>query len=172
MVLNLRINARCFCGRFAQHLSVDIDRLLIIKPSIICGVDRGRQISLHVEQRVNHALAIADDTDVEVALPKRGEPRAGLQHPLRYKQPDLAPIVDDSIGIVFIGLVDIAVQELETEPFRIRLFQQSLGGDLRFWSRCMRPNGRGTPPSVQAEAACTARLQSDSAGEKRSPTAG
>ena len=54
---------------------------------------------MHVEQRVDHAIAIA--------VPHRFEPGAGRQDPLRDVKADLAPLVDYPGRVVFVRLVDV-----------------------------------------------------------------
>src|SRR5262249_11536184 len=95
------------------------------EPPIVSSIDRGRQISLHVEQWVDHTLAVADDTDVEIPLPERLKPGTGRHHALCHMKADLAPVVDDPGRIVFVRLVDIAVEQLEAEPFGPCVFQQA-----------------------------------------------
>jgi hypothetical protein len=61
--------------------------------------------------------------DVEISAAHYVEPEARRHHALRHVQPDLAPLVDEPNGDVFEGLVDIAVQQFETEPLRSGIFQ-------------------------------------------------
>src|SRR3984893_5918464 len=53
----------------AQHLVVEVDLLGVLKVSVVCGVDRARQVPLHVEHRVDDALAIAGQDGVELNPP-------------------------------------------------------------------------------------------------------
>src|SRR6516165_10196934 len=110
---------------FMQHPIVQIDFLLVLELAIARDVDRMRQISLDVEQWVNHTVAIAIHGSVEVAIAHRFEPRAGRQDPLRDMKPDLAPLIDYPGRVVFIGLVDIAVHQLKAEPLGPRFVQQA-----------------------------------------------
>ena len=52
--------------------------------------------------------------------------RPGRHHFLRHLEPDLAPFVDDPGGNVFVGLIDVAVQQLESEPLGAGFLQQPL----------------------------------------------
>ena len=62
--------------------------------------------------------------DVEVAAAQRLVERAGRQHPLRHLEADLAPLVDHPGGDVFVGLVDVAVHQLEAQALGAGLLQQ------------------------------------------------
>src|SRR5271155_4234093 len=84
-----------------------------------------RQVFADIGERIDDVLTIALGGDVEIAAAHRLEPRTGRQHPLGYVQSDLAPLVDDPDPIVFIGLIDIAVQQFELEPLGSGLFQQA-----------------------------------------------
>src|SRR6516162_6727573 len=110
---------------FMQHPIVQIDFLLVLELAIARDVDRMRQVSLDVEQWVNHTVAIAVHGSVEVAIAHSFEPRAGRQDPLRDVKPDLAPLIDYPGRVVFIGLVDIAVHQLKAEPLGPRFVQQA-----------------------------------------------
>ena len=83
-----------------------------------------RQVFADIGERIDDVLAIALGRDVEIAAAHRLEPRPGRQHPLGDVQSDLAPLVDDPDAVVFIGLIDVAVQQLEAEPFGAGLLQQ------------------------------------------------
>ena len=48
----------------------------------------------------------------------------GGRHPLRHLDADFLPFIDQPSADIFIGLIDIAVQQLEAEPFGVGLFQQ------------------------------------------------
>ena len=80
---------------------------------------------MHVEQRVDHTLAIADHPDIEVSRSEGFEPGTGWHHALSDVQSDFAPVVDDPVGIVFVRLVDVTVEQFEAKPFGPRLFQQT-----------------------------------------------
>ena len=90
---------------------------------VILAIDRGGQIFLHIERRVDHAVAIGFKDDVEISAAHRVEPGARRHHAPRHVQPDLAPLVDEPNGNLFGGLVDIAVQTetLRSDPFNRRL---------------------------------------------------
>lgn len=64
----------------------------------ILAVDRGGQILLHIERRVDHAVAIGFKADVEISPAHCVEPGARRHHALRHVQPDLAPLVDEPSG--------------------------------------------------------------------------
>src|SRR6267143_1060762 len=110
----------------AQHLVVEVDLLGVLKVSVVCGVDRARQVPLHVEHRVDDALAIAGQDGVEIAAAHCFEIWTCRHHALGDVDTDLAPLVDHPSGIVFIGLVDIAVQQLKAEPFGAGVLQETL----------------------------------------------
>ena len=69
----------------------------------------------------------ASTNDIEIAVAHRVEPGTGRHDLLRYMQPDLAPLVDQPGRDVFVGLVDVAVEEFEGEPLGPGLLQQPLG---------------------------------------------
>src|SRR5262249_23530793 len=49
----------------------------------------------------------------------------GRHHALGNLESDLAPLVDHPSGVVFVGLVDITVQQLKAEPLGLRLPQET-----------------------------------------------
>ena len=55
----------------AQHLVVEIDFRWVFVIAVVCGVDRARQVGLHVQQRVGHAVAIGLSVDLEIAAAHR-----------------------------------------------------------------------------------------------------
>src|SRR5215831_16405732 len=77
-----------------QHFLIEIDRLRVVKISVLLGVDRARLVLADIEHRINHALAIAFDSDIEAAVAQPLEPWAGRQHALGDFDSDLAPFVD------------------------------------------------------------------------------
>ncbi len=72
-----------------------------------------RQVFGAVEQRIDDVLAIAVHHRLEIAVAHGLAEGAGLQHPLGHLDPDLAPLVDDPQPVELVGLVDIAVEQLE-----------------------------------------------------------
>jgi hypothetical protein len=70
--------------------------------------------------------------DVEISAAHRVEPGARRHHAPRHVQPDLAPLVDEPSGNVFEGLVDIAVQQFETETLRSGPFDRRLASARDF----------------------------------------
>jgi len=71
-------------------------------------------------------VAIGFKDDVEISAAHCVEPGGPVgHHALCHVQPDLAPLVDEPSSDVFEGLVDIAVQQLETETLRSGLFQET-----------------------------------------------
>src|SRR6516165_8005841 len=72
---NSRIKPRCF-GRvgLVQHLLVEIDFFLVLVIAIVFGEDGVRQILPDIEQRIDHALTIGFEDDVEIAAAYRLEP--------------------------------------------------------------------------------------------------
>src|SRR5882757_44139 len=108
----------------AQHLVVEVDLLGVLKVSVVCGVDRARQVPLHVEHRVDDTLAIAGQNGVEIAAAHCFEIWTCRHNALDDVDTDLAPLVDHPSGIVFIGLVDIAVQQLKAEPSALASFRR------------------------------------------------
>ena len=110
---------------FVQHLLVERDLGVILVMRVILGIDRFRQEFLDIEQRVDQAMAGGLEHDIEIAAAHRFEPRPGRLDTLGYVQPDLAPLVDQPGRDVFVGLVDIAVEQLEGEPLGPRLLQQA-----------------------------------------------
>ena len=105
---------------FAQLPLVHLDFFRLIELPEVGAGHRMRQIFADIGERIDDILAIALGRDIEIAAAHRIEPRPGRQHPLRHMQSDLAPLVDDPDSVVFVGLIDIAVQKLEAEPFGTR----------------------------------------------------
>ncbi len=115
-----------------QHRLIEIDLLLVLVVAVVLGIDRMRQELADVEQRIDHGLAVEVDRHVEGAAAQRVEERTGRQHALRDLEPDLAPLVDHPGGDILVGLVDVAVHQLEFEPLGARLLQQALRLGARF----------------------------------------
>src|SRR5580704_10958428 len=146
----------------AQHLVVEVDLLGVLKVSVVCGVDRARQVPLHVEHRVDDALAIAGQDGVEIAAAHCFEIWTCRHHALGDVDTDLAPLVDHPSGIVFIGLVDIAVQQLKAEPFGAGVLQETLRLRTRLLDVGRKPGdllqlllGRGEPGKTIPPTVCT-----------------
>ena len=99
-----------------QHPLIEIDRLRVVKISVLLGEDRARLVLADIEHRVDHALAIAFDGDIEAAIAQPLEPRARRQHALGDFDPDLAPLVDQPDAEIFEGLVDAAIEQLKLSP--------------------------------------------------------
>src|SRR6516164_2173277 len=57
-------------------------------------------------------------------LAHRLDPGTGRDDTLRHVEPDFAPLVDQPGRDIFVGLVDVAVQQLEAEAIGPRLLQQ------------------------------------------------
>ena len=70
---------------------------------------------------------LASTVTSKLPLRSASIPRAGRQHPLRHLEADLAPFVDQPGADIFVGLVDVAVQQLEAEALGAGLLQQPLG---------------------------------------------
>jgi len=105
----------------AQHPLVEIDfPLVLILPVIRCG-DRGRQNLLHIERWIDHAVPIGVEGHLEIALAHCLDPGTGRDDTLRHVEPDFAPLVDQPGRDIFVGLVDLAVQQLEAEAIGPRL---------------------------------------------------
>src|SRR5919109_3486638 len=84
-----------------------------------------RQVFTDIGQWIDDVLTITLGGDIEIAVAHCLEPGAGRQNSLGYTQSDLAPLVDDPDPVVFIRLIDIAVQQFELEPLGPGLFQQA-----------------------------------------------
>jgi hypothetical protein len=84
------------------------------------------RIPLHVEHPVDDPLAIPGQDGVEIAAAHCFEIWTCRHHALGDVDADLAPLVDHPSGIVFIGLVDIAVQQLKAELFGASVVQETL----------------------------------------------
>src|SRR6202040_549600 len=83
-----------------------------------------RQVLCAIEQRVDNVLAIAVEHRFELATAQRLAKGPGRHHPLSYLYADLAPLVDDPKGIELVGLIDIAVEQLESQPLGACFLQQ------------------------------------------------
>jgi len=81
------------------------------------------------------AVAIRSGIDLEITAPQSLQVGAGRDHPLRNLEPDLAPFVDEPGADKLVGLVDPAVQQLETQPIGSSLLQETLWLRLAI-SRC------------------------------------
>ena len=92
-----------------QHLVVQLDRLRVLVPAVALRRGRAGQFLLHVERRVDDAVARRLDHDIEIAAAQRLVPRARRHRPLGHLQSDLAPFVDQPGADVFVGLIDVAV---------------------------------------------------------------
>src|SRR5579884_2311480 len=110
--------------RLVQHLVVDGDQFRVLVTRVVLGIDRGRQQLLNVHQRVYDAVAGRFDDDVEIALAHRVEPWAGRHDLLRHMQPDLAPLVDDPGRDILVGLIHVAVEQLERQTLGAGFFEQ------------------------------------------------
>src|SRR4029077_11249202 len=85
--------------------------------SVIAARDRSRQIFGAIEQRVDDVLAIAVHDRLEIAVAHGLAEGARLQYALGDLEADLAPFVDDPQPVELVRLVDIAVEQLETQIF-------------------------------------------------------
>jgi hypothetical protein len=103
---------------FTQHPIVQIDLGLVVELAIARDIHRGRQIPLHVEQRVDHTVAIAVHDHAEIAGSHRFKPGTGRQDALCDVKSDFAPLIDHPSRVIFVGLVDVAVYQFKAEPFR------------------------------------------------------
>src|SRR3984893_3268780 len=119
-----------------------------------------RQVLCAIEQRVDNVLSIAVEHRFELATAQRLAKGPGRHHPLSYLYADLAPLVDDPKGIELVGLIDIAVEQLESQPLGACFLQQPprLGPRLFY----VRPvagqllqfcSGRGQPGAGKRDAA-------------------
>src|SRR4029077_2764074 len=104
---------------------VHLDFLRIVELSVVRAGHRMRQVFADIGDRDVDVLAIALGADIEIAAAQRLEPRPGRQYPLGYVQSDLAPLVDDPDSIIFIGLIDVAVEQFEAEPLGSGFFEQA-----------------------------------------------
>src|SRR5215469_16810220 len=102
---------------FAQLPVVHLDFLRIVKLPVVRVGHRMREVFSDISKRIYDVLTISLGSDFEIAAAQRIEPRPGWQHPLSYVQSDLAPLVDGPDSVVFIRLIDVAVQKLKAEPF-------------------------------------------------------
>src|SRR5689334_13424951 len=57
-----------------QHHLIEVDRLLILKSSVLLGEYRWRLVFADVEHRVDDALAVPLEANVEIAAAQRLEP--------------------------------------------------------------------------------------------------
>src|SRR5262249_38372986 len=100
---------------------------------IISAEDRAGKVALYVGHRGRYSVAVGRRDDLEIAAPHCVEPGAGGRHPLRDLDADFLPFIDQPSADIFIGLIDVAVQQLEAEPLGAGLFQQL----LRFGARLL-----------------------------------
>src|SRR5262249_24102532 len=107
--------------RLVQHCLIEIDFLLVVIVSIVLGEYRAGKNLLHVEQRVDGALTAGFEDDVEIAAANPLEPRTGRHYALGGAESDLTPLVNQPSTDKFVGLIDIAVQQLKSEPLGPRL---------------------------------------------------
>jgi hypothetical protein len=109
-----------------QHLFVERHLVWIFELGVIAAEDRAGKVALYVKHRVRYSVAVGRRDDLEIAAPHCFEPGAGGRHPLRHLDADFLPFVDQPSDDIFIGLIDVAVQQLEAEPLGAGLFQQLL----------------------------------------------
>ena len=161
----------------AQHLLVDFDQLPDRRSRRSSRGDftRGRYL-LRVQHRVDHAVAVGLDHDVEVAgcASPRSHGPVGT-HLLRRLHADLAPFVDQPGADVFVGLIDVAVEQLEPQPLLARL-PSADAAPRRATSRCRarsRPASAAppwSPPAASRGTRCRprcARWRSSTAPARR-----
>ena len=110
---------------FAQLPVVHLDFLWIVELAVVRAGHRMRQVFADIGERIDDVLAIALGGDIEVTVAQRFEPRPRRQYPLGYAQSDLAPLVDDPDSIIFIGLIDVAVEQFEAERLGSGFFEQA-----------------------------------------------
>src|ERR1700730_4083723 len=145
-----------------QHTLIEIDLVPIFVISVILGEDWARQIFLDVEHRVDDALTIALEGDVETAVAHRLEPWTDRHDALRDVESDLAPLVYEPGADIFEGLVEITVQTARKRAPRPRPL--SIGAAPQpATSRCpARTRGcsralPGSPPAAIREKQCRPR---------------
>src|SRR6516164_2348807 len=119
--------------RLVQYLFVERHLVWIFELGVIAAEDRPGKVALYVERRVRYSVAVGRRDDLEIAAPHCVEPGAGGRHPLRHLDADFLPFIDQPSADIFIGLIDVAVQQLEAEPLGAGLFQQL----LRFSARLL-----------------------------------
>ena len=75
--LDFSHQAALFGGCLVQHFLIKVDFLLVLVIAVVLGKDGVRQILPDIEQRIDHALTIGFEHDVEIAAAHRFKPRAG-----------------------------------------------------------------------------------------------
>ena len=78
-----------------QHLLVEIDRLPVLEPAVLLGEYAGRLVFADIEHRVDDALAVAFETDIELAAAQHhGAPVDRADEVERHVADGLALLVD------------------------------------------------------------------------------
>src|SRR5215472_2667123 len=130
----------------AQHLVVEIDLLGVIEISIVCRIDRTRQVPLQIDERVDHALAVAVQADLKIAVAQCFKPWTDRQHPLGHRETDLAPLI---LGMVAYNLCQLYHRAepiglrilhvlLWTQEYRLPLIGYQNGRSCRNLCTCLR----------------------------------
>src|SRR5215469_3508370 len=109
-------------ARLMQHLFIERYLVWIFELGVIAAEDRPGKVALYVEHRVRYSVAIGRRDDLEIAAPHCVEPGAGGRHSLLHLDADFLPFIDEPGADIFIGLIDLAVQQLEAEPLGAGLF--------------------------------------------------
>ena len=106
---------------FAQLAVVHLDFLWVVELAVVRAGHRMQQIFADIGERIDDVLAIALGADIKISAAQRFEPWPGRYYLLGYVQSDLVPLVDDPDAIIFVRLIDVAVEQFEAEPPRRRL---------------------------------------------------
>ena len=104
-------------------IEFDLGGVLVIP--VIFALNRVRQVFGDIDRRIDHALAVEIDRHIEIGGAQRVVKRAGRDHLLGNLEPDLAPFVDDERADIFVGLVDVTVEQFEAQVFGARFFQEA-----------------------------------------------
>src|SRR5262249_47966265 len=104
---------------------IERDLLLVVVAAIVLGIHRVWQELADVHERVHYALTVEVHGHVEGTMSQSVIERTGREHALRDLQSDLAPFVDQPGPDILVGLVDVAIHQLEFEPLDARLLEQT-----------------------------------------------
>src|SRR5262245_3090027 len=106
-----------------QHPVVDVDHLRIGEETVVLTINLVRQPAADIGNRVDDVLAVGLQRHVELTTAHTVEPWACRNHLLGRLDADLAPFIDQPGTNNLVGLVHVAIEELERQVLLTRLFQ-------------------------------------------------
>src|SRR6516225_3731309 len=115
-----------------EHLIVDVDLLRVGEITVILALYRMGQPAADIGERVDDILAVGLQHYGEVTAAHQIKLWTDRNHFLRRFDTDLAPFVDQPGADDLVGLIDVAIEELERKILLSRLLQKSSSLGTRF----------------------------------------